>query len=583
MYKHFSFSNMKRTLFIVFSIVSIFLTAACQKEKGLVTLGAKIVDNNTKVYIENRTPKWNDGDPVWVNGDGNLTISDADGTNAKIRNVSSQAPYVAIYPAEFASGESTNPTVTIPSVQVYETDGNNQKVMTPMAAVSNDNSLFFYNLCSLVKVTIVNNTGASMSLKKITVKANSSNLSGSAALSISTTNETVNAGSISNNGSKTATLTFSNCTVANLTSQDFYIAVAPFSSENNITITVYTTNNKKFSRTRNISSLDGNTIASAHLNVNSLQDYGYFTVDGIGTKVLFSPGNLQYKSDNRYDNGTFRFAEHQYDYVGNSTAGNGNVYVGDDKCCNLIYSSRITGTNDYYYFSAGYWIDLFGWGTSGFNGINGCYASTFNSSYGPNGPINETYYDWGVNNSSSLGTGWRTLTKDEWGHLFNSRTFPVFNINGTETEARYLQLIINGVMVGNQEINVRGIAIFPDDFEWPDGISLPTTLNTLFPFRSNNGTTSVQQYTLQQWETLEDAGVIFLPSCGYRERNGSGSINNIIQNIDNLYYWSSTSHNVDNAYCLCIVFNASPYNTLNTSYSQYRRMGCSVRLVKNVQ
>ena len=252
---------MKRTLFIVFSIVSIFLTAACQKEKGMVTLGAKIVDSNTKVYIENSTPKWNDGDPVWVNGDGNLTISDAVGTNAKIRNVTSQAPYVAIYPAEYASGESTNPTVTIPAVQVYETDGNNQKVMTPMAAVSNDNSLFFYNLCSLVKVTIENNTGASMSLKKITVKANSSNLSGSAALSISTTNETVNAGSISNNGSKTATLTFSNCTVANLTSQDFYIAVAPFSSENNITITVYTTNNKKFSRTRNISSRRNSQIA----------------------------------------------------------------------------------------------------------------------------------------------------------------------------------------------------------------------------------------------------------------------------------------------------------------------------------
>ena len=175
------------------------------------------------------------------------------------------------------------------------------------------------------------------------------------------------------------------------------------------------------------------------------------------------------------------------------------------------------------------------------------------------------------------------MTKDEWEYLFNSRSFPLFNINGTETEARYLQMIINDVVVGNQEINVRGIAIFPDDFEWPDGITLPTTLNTLFPFRSNNGTTSVQQYTLQQWETLEDAGVIFLPSCGYRERNGAGSINNIIQYIDNLYYWSSTSYRVDYAYCLCIDINTISSHSFNTSYSQFRRMGCSVRLVKNVQ
>lgn len=572
MYKHFSFSNMKRTLFIVFSIVSIFLTAACQKEKGMVTLGAKIVDSNTKVYIENSTPKWNDGDPVWVNGDGNLTISDAVGTNAKIRNVTSQAPYVAIYPAEYASGESTNPTVTIPAVQVYETDGNNQKVMTPMAAVSNDNSLFFYNLCSLVKVTIENNTGASMSLKKITVKANSSNLSGSAALSISTTNETVNAGSISNNGSKTATLTFSNCTVANLTSQDFYIAVAPFSSENNITITVYTTNNKKFSRTRNISSLAGNTIASARLNVNSLQDYGYFTVDGIGTKVLFSPGNLQYKSDNRNDNGTFRFAEHQYDYVGNSTDGNGNVYEGNEKCSNLIFSRRINET--YYYHTAGLWIDLFGWGTSGYNGIKGCFAGTTNNQYGPNGSINNTNYDWGVYNSSSLGPGWRTLTKNEWVYLFNSRTFPTINA----VLAKYLQVKITGVTVGTQEINVRGIIIFPDDYEWPEGIPLPTTLNSLYPF---NNSTNLQQYSLQQWKMLEDAGAVFLPSCGYRDGLGS-SINNQLKEPDNLYYWSYTNDGTDNAYCLGICFNITPY-TFSTDFSQLRKYGCSVRLVKNVQ
>ena len=557
---------MKSINIYAITIVSILLTVSCQKENGLVTLGAKIVDGNDKVYIENRTPKWNDGDLVWVNGDGTLTISDANGTDAKIRNVNATAPYVAIFPAEYASGTTTNPIVTIPAVQVYEAVENSQKVMTPMVAVSNNNSLFFYNLCSLVKVTVENNTGASLYLKKIIIKADASNLSGSASLTINTNNETVIAGDVTENGLKTATLTFSNCTVSDGTNRDFYIAVAPFSNSNDITITVYTTNNKKFSRTRNIASLTCNTIASARLKVSTLQDYGYFTVDGNEKKVLFSPGNLQYKSSDRNDNGIFRFAEHQYDYVGNATDGYGNVYVNGEKCNNLIYSySSSFHTNNK-------WIDLFGWGTSGFS-IKGCFAGSTNNQYGPNGYINGTDYDWGVYNNS-LGSGWRTMTKDEWGYLFESRNSPTIN----NVVAKYLQVKITGVTVGTQDINVRGIVIFPDDYEWPEDIPLPTTLNTLYPF---NNSTNLQQYSLQQWGKLEDAGAVLLPSCGYRDGLGS-TINNQLKEPDNLYYWSSTNSVCDKAYCLGVFFNTTP-KTFNTRYSQYRKFGCSVRLVKDVQ
>lgn len=51
-----------------------------------------------------------------------------------------------------------------------------------------------------------------------------------------------------------------------------------------------------------------------------------------------SPGNLQYQAST----GIWRFAEHQYDYIG---SGNENI------------STSYSG-----------WIDLFGWGTGRYNG-----------------------------------------------------------------------------------------------------------------------------------------------------------------------------------------------------------------------
>ena len=77
-------------------------------------------------------------------------------------------------------------------------------------------------------------------------------------------------------------------------------------------------------------------------------------------KVMFSPGNLQFNAmkgihqcaDGTSQQGTWRFAEHQWDYVGDAT--NGNVYENGTKCDNAKINSTYNG-----------WIDFFGWGTNG--------------------------------------------------------------------------------------------------------------------------------------------------------------------------------------------------------------------------
>lgn len=561
---------MKRTFYTI-ALAAALLAVGCQKEKGAVTLGADLVNSNTKVYIDNSTPKWNEGDPVWVNGNAEHAITDVNGTSGKIRGVAEASQYLAIYPAEYASGTASAPTVTIPAQQSYTLNSGNQKMITPMAAVTTGSHLFFYNLCSLVKVTVENNTGDDFGLKKITVKANNDYLGGTTSLIVDADNETVTANPMTS-GFKTVTLTFpSNTVVADGESQECYIAVAPFANANDITITVHTSNNKKFVRTRSIASLDGNTIASARLNVDALQTTGYFTVNtSTNLKVRFSPGNLQYKSSSASDAGTFRFAEHQYDYVGFDHAGRGTVYVGNTKCNNIITEvSSWPSTN---YHTNNLWIDLFGWGTSGQN-RKGCYASSDNSSYG-NGsnPIAGTLYDWGRRNSASLGGGvnWRTLTQQEWNTLLTGRGSHFPSIDGTR--AKYLQVTLTGLSDGTHNIAAYGVIIFPDDFEWPESLPFPTNLNVIGQH------SAAQHYTLEDWAVLEEAGAVYLPSTGYRQHTVEPNNANI---FSNLYYWTATNSSSTNAYAVRIECNSN--GTLTTTDTRSRSNGCAVRLVTEVQ
>ena len=98
----------------------------------------------------------------------------------------------------------------------------------------------------------------------------------------------------------------------------------------------------------------------------------YYSV-GHGKIVRFAPGNLQYKAAG--DNMGYRFAEHQWDFVGGTDLNNvsyGNVYIGNTKCSNNLIDDEYTG-----------WIDLFGWGTAN----NPTNSSISDSDY-------STFNDW---------------------------------------------------------------------------------------------------------------------------------------------------------------------------------------------
>lgn len=260
---------------------------------------------------------------------------------------------------------------------------------------------------------------------------------------------------------------------------------------------------------------------------------GKFSVAS-GKQVYFSKGNLQYQASSN----TWRFAEHQYDFVGDAT--NGNVSVGSDKSNNASISSSYTG-----------WIDLFGWGTSGkefATGYGSAYhpwSNSISSSavYGPTGTNNltGTYAngDWGVN----MDGGWRTLTGNnsgEWNYLFNTRT-----VNGGQGSG-------HSYTKGQKVNNVLGVVLYPDDYT---GAAYTTGAN---------------------WATFESAGCVFLPAAGWRNGTEVKSVGSYGA------YWSSTAYDTNNAHHLSFS-SYSGVNTVNPTSFNGRSSGYSVRLVRPVE
>lgn len=254
---------------------------------------------------------------------------------------------------------------------------------------------------------------------------------------------------------------------------------------------------------------------------------GKFTINSYGSRVYFSRGNLQYKALS----GQWRFAENQWDYVGSG-------------------NSWISGTNNN-------WIDLFGWGTSGWNNGNVHYhPSSYESTggvaqgygYGPTNGSNYQYdltgtysrADWGVyNNISNGGNGWHTLTMSEWSYVLNNR-HTAYNIRW-----------VSGTVLGK-----NGIILLPDNWN--------TSYYALDAYNNNI-------ISSNDWVNIFEAhGAVFLPKAGYRfytsvyEAGTSGN------------YWSSNCCSSSSAYymrCYGTSVNATMNNT--------RQYGKSVRLVRS--
>lgn len=294
-----------------------------------------------------------------------------------------------------------------------------------------------------------------------------------------------------------------------------------------------------------------------------------------GRKVRFSQGNLQYKPNDF----TWRFAERQWDFVGGTCEGEeigeinyGTVYVDGAQCDNTLVGASYAG-----------WIDLFGWGTSGWNNGNTFYQPYDNASYvfyddlyGPPGEHDLTgeyaQADWGTNLISNGGYGhWRTMTMDEFQYLVMERT--------TLSGIRFVMAIVAGV---------RGMVLLPDD--WNESAYDLLGVNEIDYYSRN-------VISGRDWmEVLEPAGAVFLPAAGDRFQysayngiffdwyNNEGSYT--LSFPGNPYtpyfiggsYWTASGGNSTSAY----VMTLRAWGEAEWLFEPIDRcVGCAVRLVSD--
>ena len=253
---------------------------------------------------------------------------------------------------------------------------------------------------------------------------------------------------------------------------------------------------------------------------------GIFSVSAT-KKVNFSQGNLQYRPRIK----TWRFAVNQYDIAGSD---NNNVFM-------QAYCSS--------------WVDLFGYGTSGWDGGAGRFmpyeTTTNNTEYTEATDGNDLvdFYanaDWGFYNPIINGGNqtalWRTLTYSEWTYLLTQRP-NAGQLQGMATVE-----------------STTGYIILPDEWTCPAGLTFVNTTSSY----------TVNVYSASDWVAMEAAGAVFLPAAGVRVSSATSDIG-ILGN-----YWTASHVNGTTGYSFHIEANQNVMQN-SVTYST----GCSVRLVRD--
>lgn len=488
---------------------------------------------------------------------------------AYVERVPSCSTYRAVYPASIVTTADLSDaaiadgkvSVNLPSVQEYKVDaGGNQQVEMPMGAylteadawvrypeqAREDAELRFRNLCSLVKMTVENDQAVDLVIKSLTLESSAAGLCGAGTVTLTpaTLNESGTSAVIklSNNDSRKLTLAMGRNEVVLSPSQSrsFYFVVPAFTTASQMTMGVFavTTDGTQlysFSRTGGSPvTLGRNQVAPVTVKIanvtpeavgNLTTAGGRFKVDAAGRYVSFGSGNLIYSSTT----GIFSFDSSQY-----------------------AYSSSRNGAN-------GEW-EYFGWSTAAtYFGMN---TSTSTATYSGD------FVDWGTRVGN--GTTWRTLTREEWGYIFNTRpggfdvTYRKYDDSADSTiHARYAQVRVCGK---------AGIILFPEQdtvgnpFAWPLAeTDKPTVYNKQTDSWNNI------DYTYAQWQALEAAGCVFLPAAGHR----SGT--SVTNAGTSGHYWSASLSSAAGA-CYLLFYGTGVY----PQYSNSRYYGFSVRLVQDI-
>lgn len=550
------------------AVVALMATG-CQKDRsfdGLILLAEGYNGNGTKLEVNGLYSEWAVGDEVFIKGaegEGQTAIVNNTGnaqTSVSLAN-DPGAPYYGVYPSSIYIGNTGSSfTLKLPSTYDYAVSGGKQNLGSPMVAYAGSgNTLAFKHLTAAITVHFVNYYGFTVQIDSIEVISDKYKLSGTLSnLTIGSDTPDISAAPATTDAEKVVKMYGgASLQVFAGDSINVQVPVLPVGSDNHFTIKTYV---HKVDQSAVVATIEkaqttGGALARAGLGYARLATPGLFSVSAT-KKVVISQGNLKYQAST----GTWKFSETQYGYIGNSV---GNTTIKTD---------RETQSN---------WIDLFGWGTSGWPNGNTFYqphcasiTGWTNNDYGPKS--GGTFYnlsgdyaksDWGVNNpiynGGNVAGRWYTLTNTEWAYLMDYSRAAGNTVAGT-TRAKYTYANVN---------DIHGIIFFPDDF------SVPTFTGSSSWGTINSRTAWSTVIELADWYLLEAAGCIFLPATGTRGALGATGTTPSVSDVNVTgIYWASVQKDNSNAYSVRV--NAS-YNYGPNSVSKYQ--GYSVRLVRDVK
>ena len=433
------------------------MMTSCQKDEGLSkeTFTATTENGSSKTHLDGLSLKWDDeGESIMVMGENGgmaeyfATSVTNDNTCATFAcqegsEVNASA-YQIYYPASMMPATATTPQ--LPAEQEYV---ENSVKGFPMYAETQGHAFQFTNLCGLFRLQLQKDDVVVRSISITTDKA----VNGAFAVSTSAAGAfQFEAYTANDDAQKTVTLDCGNgVSIDNLTDFNIYLPVGTYST---FDITITATDGSKCVKSLNAGSIltinrnervtltrEGDALTFIPKDVIN----GLFSVSS-NKVVYFAKGNLQ------NINGEWRFAEHQYDYLGT--------------------------------YSATAW-DLFGW--SGDDNYNyGMSTSVANS------PYYGSFANWGTQIGD--GEAWETLSVDEWAYVLNGRGASKKGL-GTVT-----------VVTTDDTNEIHGLILLPDAWTLPAGLR----------FDSGTSSWTQNPYTAAEWEQMEAAGAVFLPAAGYR-------------------------------------------------------------------
>ncbi len=261
---------------------------------------------------------------------------------------------------------------------------------------------------------------------------------------------------------------------------------------------------------------------------------GLFTINCDGNQVYFSKGNLQYQASTD----TWRFAEHQWDYIGRDNHRASPTFEG--------------------------WIDLFSWGTSGHDHGAVCYQPWSTGGQFDHAAYGHDDYnlydgdgqaDWGYNAISNGGNQeglWRTLKLSEWRFVLKNRE--------TTSDILFAKAVVDGI---------NGVVFLPDD--WDASYYVLDSTNNGDVFYDAN-VISPDDWT----RALEANGAVFLPAAGNIQSWYEDAFN------ERGAYWSSSaSEGYDTPWLKSLFDFNVDYVASGGSYYPHERY--SVRLIREVE